>query len=692
MAEFKHFILENTATTYGFTKPPGGGGRNDNDGSPLPNRRTHGESLLRQLRTAQRDADDRLKKSPIGQGVQFIPLEFEENSDFGMALERLETERRGIRIISARRRGGKVRYMIAVPDREMAHFAQRFTAYRDSPDDKKKNEELAKGIQAIQSVDLADYWMDADERLPTHDEVFWWEAWLIDDGQGDVAKAFREAAGKQKIQLSEESVRFPERVVILARTSFSEWINFPGLLRYLAEFRRANTITGEFLALSPHDQSDYIDHLLRRCTYASTDAPAVCILDRGVNRGHPLLAPALSDSDTQAWRPEWTPADLDGHGTEMAGLALFGDLAEKLENLEPVQLGHRLESVKILPDNGVNDPPDYGPITVGSMAKAAYQAPNRTRTYCIPVTAGDKDKWQPTLWSASLDQACSGMEDEQRKFVLVSAGNLSGNVGNNYPDENHLLSVEDPAQAWNVVTVGACSSKVWPGDPTLRGYAPIAEPGTLCPSSRTTLCWDRRDWTIKPDLVFEGGNYLKDASGSVTTSDNLMVLTTQLKPTGGALLGASRDTSAATAQVACMAANLQAEYPDLWPESIRALLIHSAEWTPRMKHEFERNERRLRVYGWGVPNLERAKRSAKGIATMVIQEEIQPFRLDDDGKGKTHQMHLHSLPMPRTVLQSLGGCYRQNACYSLVLYRAQSITTRLDCSLPLPVARIAVRC
>ena len=139
------------------------------------------------------------------------------------------------------------------------------------------------------------------------------------------------------------------------------------------------------------------------------------------------------------------------------------------------------------------------------------------------------------------------------------------------------------AQAWNVVTVGACSSKVWPGDATLQGYTPIAEPGSLCPSSRTTLCWDRSDWTIKPDVVFEGGNYLKDATGFVTTSDNLMVLTTQLKPTGGALLGASRDTSAATAQVACMAANLQADYPDLWPESIRALLIHSAEWTPRMK-------------------------------------------------------------------------------------------------------------
>lgn len=77
------------------------------------------------------------------------------------------------------------RYMVAVPDKQVASFAKRFTAYRDSPDELKKNEELAKGIQAIQSVDLAVYWMDADERLPAHDEVFWWEVWLIGGACGD---------------------------------------------------------------------------------------------------------------------------------------------------------------------------------------------------------------------------------------------------------------------------------------------------------------------------------------------------------------------------------------------------------------------------------------------------------------------------------------------------------------------------
>ena len=62
-----------------------------------------------------------------------------------------------------------------------------------------------------------------------------------------------------------------------------------------------------------------------------------------------------------------------------------------------------------------------------------------------------------------------------------------------------------------------------------------------------------------------------------------------------------------------MAAILQSEYPEYWPESIRGLIVHSAEWTPGMLEEFPRKERRnrLRVYGMGVPNLARARRSAR---------------------------------------------------------------------------------
>jgi len=35
-----------------------------------------------------------------------------------------------------------------------------------------------------------------------------------------------------------------------------------------------------------------------------------------------------------------------------------------------------------------------------------------------------------------------------------------------------------------------------------------------------------------------------------------------------------------------MAAQIMAEYPEIWPETVRALLIHSARWTEKMKKQF----------------------------------------------------------------------------------------------------------
>lgn len=43
-------------------------------------------------------------------------------------------------------------------------------------------------------------------------------------------------------------------------------------------------------------------------------------------------------------------------------------------------------------------------------------------------------------------------------------------------------------------------------------------------------------------------------------------------------------TSAAAALAARLGARIQASYPTLWPETVRGLIVHSADWTPAM-HE-----------------------------------------------------------------------------------------------------------
>lgn len=658
MPDFPHFLLRDSRTPHGYTSTSSGGGTHQSP--PRPERKTHAEKLLSDLERAEQTAKTRQQTEPIREGLQFIPMRFAEGSNFDLELKRLESEQQGIRIITAREVGNRKEYVVAVPDGQVSRLADKFRAYRDedTAKGKPKNEPLASSVSTIDAAELSDYWTEAGEELPPVEASLWWEIWLENrpaEPHFDVEQWFRTTADQQGITLSRERVRFPERIVILAYASLKQWQECPGLLRHLAEFRRANIVAGEFTRLTPAGQAEYINDLLGRTQFADGTAVRVCLLDTGVDRGHPLLESALASEHLQTWREEWGADDHQGHGTQMAGVCLFGPLSEPLYNGENVVLRHRLESVKVLPRHGQNDPPDYGPITTGAMAIAETAAPESQRVFCLAITAASDDQWRPTLWSATLDQSCAGAIDGHRRLLVVSAGNLREDVGKNYPTENHVSSVEDPAQAWNALTVGAYTNLVWMADHGLEGYTPIAQPGTLSPASRTSLCWGEEPWPYKPDVVFEGGNYAKDANGFVTSAEDLEILTTQSVSNSTALLGTIRDTSAATAQAARMAAILQAEYLDYWPETIRGLIVHSAEWTPRMLEEFPRRERRnrLRVYGMGVPDLGRARHSAEGFATMIVQDQLQPFERDGS-ENATHEMHLHELPIPREVLEELG--------------------------------------
>ncbi|QDU91527.1 hypothetical protein Pla175_49560 [Pirellulimonas nuda] len=646
-----------------YTHP--GTPRGEVESPPRPERQSHGAKLLDDLERAEREASRRLASEPLREGLHFLPLVFGESEAFDIPLERLEDERHGVRVVNMRRHGDQRRYLVAVPDSQVAAFAKKFREYQtnDTRAGNPKNEPLASATTSIDAGDIADYWTEVQEELPEEDETFWWEVWLSEqlaetaesNDDEEAAVWFRRIASQQDIAVSNRTVHFPDRTVVLAFASLTQWRSFPGLLARLAEFRRANLIASEFTQLSPSSQGEFIQDFLERVRFAAEDAPRVCLLDTGVNRGHPLLEQALAAKENQAYDNSWRSNDDAGHGTEMAGVALYGDLAVKLASDRRYRLSHRLEAVKVLPPSGGNEPPDYGPITVGAMAKAELQRPATSRAFCMAVTAEGDDMWWPTLWSAQIDQACAGAQDDVRRLVVLAAGNVREEVGQNYPDENYLSSVEDPGQSWNAITVGAYTNLTWIEEKGLDGYEPIAQPGALSPASRTSYCWIDSSWPYKPDVVFEGGNYAINEQGCVTSSEDLELLTTRSSPDGDALLGTVRDTSAATAQGARMAAKLMSEYPDYWPETIRGLVIHSAEWTRRMRQEFPRDRRkeRLRVYGMGVPNMTRARRSASGYATMVVQETIQPFRMDGS-EGKSHEMHMHDLPLPRQVLEDLG--------------------------------------
>ena len=159
-------------------------------------------------------------------------------------------------------------------------------------------------------------------------------------------------------------------------------------------------------------------------------------------------------------------------------------------------------------------------------------------------------------------------------------------------------------------------------------------------------------WPLKPDVVFEGGNVAKD-SLSASWMRSLSLLTTDHESTSR-IFTTARATSAATALASRFAAQIMAVYPNLRPETLRALIVHSAEWTTGMKRTFmpahgnwSKNDylRLVRRCGFGVPDLDRALWSVANSLTMVIEESLHPFKQGMSSEAVFRDMHLHQFAL-----------------------------------------------
>ena len=408
-----------------------------------------------------------------------------------------------------------------------------------------------------------------------------------------------------------------------------------------------------------------MDDLLGRTAYEVDDASNyISLLDTGVSRAHPLIAPVLSAEDRHAADPGWGLDDQVGHGTQLAGLALFGDLHVAVQSAMPVRVRHRLESAKIIPDAGANPHHLLGAMTRrGIDATEAQGARRRTFTLANTTDADTPHDGAPTSWSSEIDQLVSGVSGENKieRLLLISVGNTDQNF---FGNDDYLAvcddlrnEIESPAHAWNAVCVGAYTEKntLPPGD----AGVPLAPVGDLSPSSRTAS-WVSH-WPIKPDVVFEGGNWVRAEPPPPMKHSALSLLTTDHQyPIRS--FATSGETSGATALAARAITELWSDYPDLWPETIRTIFVSSARWTQQMLNHLPANPAKgdyaplFQRYGYGVPDMARAQRSASNALTLIVQDTITPYR-ESDTKGAepiNNEMKVFALPWPVEELRRLG--------------------------------------
>lgn len=656
-----HLLIKAPPTSSRYTSPSSGGGGELN--TPQRNRQSHAEKLLDQVKQIQqREAEIVQEQKAFGLEVSNgIYLAFESDHGFELKFESLDFRSGGIELCVVKEVDNQIIATVFVPDGKLTHFLKKITEYKEkhTPKGKPKNKDLVEGINAIKLAALDALWTDDLSLLPTNSDPFWWEVWLRHSDEINFEEFIRDHALQLEMKVSNEAIRFLDRTVILVHGTKQQMSKSINLLGSIAEVRKAKDTADFFTSMDSIDQREWVKQTAEQLIAPPDEAPSICILDTGLGEKHPLLSPATKG--THSYLPVWGSDDRDGHGTSMSGLALYGDLTEILASTTPFNHSHWLESVKIIPNSGqTGESHLYGAITQASIARVEIEDAECQRIFCMAVSATeDRDRGRPSSWSAAIDAITSGDTDEQQRLVVLSAGNTAPDLRHLYPDSNITDEVHDPAQSWNALTVGGYTEKSWIDTAINPGWEPIAEPGGLSPSSCTSMDWDKI-WPIKPDIVMEAGNMALNPEYEQADyiGDALQLLSTSYQFVLGRQLVSFGDTSAAAALAANLSAKLQAQYPEYWPETIRALMVHSAEWTPAMKNRFMPLDKRdkyrqlLRFCGYGVPNEQRLFWSARNELTLVAQDKIQPY-CKENGTVKTRDINLHKLPWPTEVLESL---------------------------------------
>ena len=640
-----HIVVQGRVTAEDYTRRARGGG---DEVAPPADRAGHARRLITALERAEDDGRRRRQatSAAVAGAIPGIYVTFESFPGMELALESLDPQQGKVhaelRSVQERQTAaGAVQVAtVFVPDGKLGTFVRKLEKYvSTAAEEKPSNRTLADPVSEIALASIRALWTDLPADFPAAGPQAWWEVWMRRRDGNEPARftQFAESAG---CKVGQTRLSFKDRTVMLVQATVEQLAGAVDVLDDLAELRRPHQPEAVLALESAAEQAEWVRELAERLEAVDSDAPAVCVLDTGVHQAHPLLSSALDAADQHTCDPRWGLADRAGHGTEMAGLALFGDLGQVMLSTGQVRPRHRLESVKLLPATSGNPPHLWGALTAAAASLVEIQAPTRRRTFSMAVTAPNGSRpgeagihvGRPTSWSAAVDALACGRAidttdeglvyldedaDTDPRLFVVSAGNVR------VFDDDHLARsdlepVEDPAQAWNALTVGAYTQLVDLSDQaSYAGWTPLAPRDELSPLSRTSVAF-AQPWPVKPDVVLEGGNVARSPDGTgYDTPEVFQLLTTKaLRPGESRLLTVTNATSAATSEAAHLVGSVMAGYPSLWPETLRALVVHSARWTPVMQTKFGAARGRRakdalrRRYGMGVPDLTRATRSA----------------------------------------------------------------------------------
>lgn len=370
-------------------------------------------------------------------------------------------------------------------------------------------------------------------------------------------------------------------------------------------------------------------------------APGIVILDSGLATGHPLLGSAIGDA--QSFLPGEGVHDENGHGTHVAGLALYGDFERHL------RAGVFVPTLRLFSGRVLDRDNNATGFVENHIEKAVRHFVEQHGCRIFNLSLGDANKPYSGGHLKGLSVTLDTLSRELNVLFVVSAGNHS--IGEESPDglawrdnyPNYLLDdawrIVDPAPALNALTVGSLArhnqswnSQTHTHDPS---EVPIAQPEQPSPFTRGGYSIDG---AIKPELLAHGGNWainIRAGHALLERVAGLGVVSTNHQFAKGHPFSVDIGTSMAAPQVAHLAASILREHPDADANFIRALLCLNAVMPEPSQQLIDQNKLFRSVCGYGQVDEKSLRRSLENAVTLIAGGPIG---------NKRH--HFYEIPIP----------------------------------------------
>ncbi|WP_420445184.1 hypothetical protein [Candidatus Poriferisodalis sp.] len=282
---------------------------------PSPgHRQAHGAHLSERLesafdtahgqRTSARDID-------VEGTIDGIYVEFESFPGYELALQSLEPrnskvhpELRAVRSITVEDHVVQLA-TVFVPDQQVDGFLRKFEEYatEDTPGGNPRHQNLVERIADLRLATLEAFWTEPAELFPPPEERTWWELWLRE--RNGVESRVASFAEQTDVTVGMSRLIFSERRVMLVRATARQLSSAVGVLDDLAEIRHPSVAAQPLADWSLADQREFVHNLADRVRPPAPDSPAICLLDTGIEAGHPLISPAFAPLDAHACNPRW---------------------------------------------------------------------------------------------------------------------------------------------------------------------------------------------------------------------------------------------------------------------------------------------------------------------------------------------------------------------------------------------------